>query len=181
MIVTKKLFSIEDEELQLHNYRVGKMSSRFAKFVGLHEQMIEDIAICGSLHDIGKAVIPKRILNKPTTLTNEEFKQIKMHSIYSYMILREMGYNEKICLISKYHHENYNGTGYPDKLKEKEIPLGARVLRIVDMFDALTNDRIYRKAMNKKSALFLMVKENHLFDPDLFSMFKDFIDIAMVI
>lgn len=141
----KKIFSVQDIELRNHCLRVGKLSYDLSTYIGLDPREIINIMIGGCFHDVGKVNIPNKILNKSTKLTKKEFDTVKSHAVHSYIILKEQGFKEDICKITKHHHENYNGSGYPDGLKEEKIPLGSRVLRVTDMFDALTSDRAYRR------------------------------------
>lgn len=157
-------------ELELHNIRVGFSAYKLAYLLNIKDYNI--IKIAGLNHDIGKVYIPKDILNKPGKLTSSEFEIIKKHPLYSFLILKKKKYSEDICNIVKFHHESYNGEGYPFGLKAEEIPLGARIIKICDVFDALTNDRVYRKAISFTDALDIMDKESSNFDPYLYDFFK---------
>lgn len=119
--------------------------------------LINRLAIGALLHDVGKTMIPTAILNKPGALTEEEFNQIKNHSLYGYNMLRNLSSIGKLSAIGAYqHHERYDGSGYPQGLKGKEIhPFGA-IIGIVDMFDAMTSDRVYRKGLPTHEAYELL-------------------------
>ncbi|KHC95479.1 MULTISPECIES: HD-GYP domain-containing protein, partial [unclassified Thermotoga] len=107
---------------------------------------------------IGKIAVPEHILNKPGKLTDEEFEEIKKHSIVGADILREYPELSFAVPVVLYHHERMDGSGYPFGLKDGEIPLLARILAVADVFDALTSDRPYRKAMKPEDAVALMKK-----------------------
>ncbi len=106
-----------------------------------------------SLHDIGKVGIPDSIFLKPRKLTRKEFEIMKQHAVLGYRILKDAPISEtaKMCVL--HHHERWDGNGYPDGLKDEQIPLGARILAVVDIFDALTAERAYRKAKTEEWAL----------------------------
>lgn len=115
----------------------------------------------------------QNILNKPGKLEKYEKRHIEEHVEYSCMeILRmNMENSKEIAKIIRHHHENFDGTGYPEKLKGKQIPLGSRIIRIADVYDALTSDRVYRKKLTHEQALKIMKREKQHFDPILFSVF----------
>lgn len=137
----------------------------------------EDIIYFSSLHDIGKVFIPQEILNKPGPLTPEEWEEMKKHTIYAERVLSHPRF--KVALnIAKYHHENYDGTGYPLGLKGEDIPLEARIVKIADVYDALVSNRPYKQAYSKEKALKIIfegdgrVNPNH-FDPKVLEAFKE--------
>jgi HD-GYP domain-containing protein (c-di-GMP phosphodiesterase class II) len=159
-------------ELRNHNNRVGFLAFNLAKRLKLDDDLKNDILIAGKYHDIGKNLIPKDILFKPGRLTDSEFEIIKMHPKYSYYLMKDLEFSNNVCDMIKHHHENYDGTGYPDGLKGVNIPVGSRILKICDVFDALTSDRVYRDRLNIVDALQIMNKEIDTFDFDIFSVFK---------
>lgn len=101
--------------------------------------------MAGLLHDVGKTKIPEEVLNAPRKLTEEEYKIIQMHPVYSYEMLRQGGFDERVRLAARHHHEKINGTGYPDKLKEEEISLFARITAVSDIYDAMVSKRSYKE------------------------------------
>ena len=114
----------------------------------------EGTRLAGLLHDLGKAGISRRILNKPGKLTEEEFAEIKEHPpLGSMMIISEIEALQQVVPIVRHHHERFDGKGYPDGLAGQDIPLEARILAVVDAFDAMTHERSYRKAMSREEAL----------------------------
>ncbi|MCD6390160.1 MAG: HD domain-containing protein, partial [Desulfobulbaceae bacterium] len=135
---------------------------------------------CGVLHDIGKIGIPDKILGKPGRLSAEEYAVIKKHPEQGAKILRPMESDRRIASISKiikHHHERYDGNGYPDGLKGKEIPYLSRIIAVADSYDAMTSDRPYRKGMDIVTAKEEIRKNSgSQFDPILAEKFIDFIE-----
>ena len=158
--------------LKQHSQRVSSLASELGKSLKMNNKLIKHLLIAGKYHDIGKYLIPSDIMFKPDRLTKEEFDTIKKHAGYSYFLMKDLNFNDEICEMIKHHHESYDGTGYPDSLKGKEIPIGARILKICDVFDALTSPRVYRSKMNIVDALKIMEKEVDTFDIIIFSTFK---------
>lgn len=154
-----------------HSIRVANLVNRLTTLINLSKETKQDISISSIYHDIGKTKIDYKILNKPTKLSDYEFNQIKKHSNYGYNIGKQIGLNNNILNNILYHHENYNGTGYPKGLKQENIPLGARIIRICDVYDALTSKRAYRDAVVPIIALEIMKSEKENFDPYLYKAF----------
>ena len=120
--------------------------------------MLEAIDAAALLHDIGKLGIPDRLLQKPGPLTADEYERVKQHAVIGADILSAMALPGLAALIVRHHHENWDGTGYPDGLRGEAIPLGARVLAIVDCYDALTSDRPYRRALSHDCAMAMILE-----------------------
>ncbi|MCR5772022.1 MAG: HD domain-containing protein [Butyrivibrio sp.] len=145
----------------------------------LTDDYIDNVVKSAPLHDIGKIKIPDAILNKPGKLTKEEFEIMKLHSVYGGEIIDELiesitqaSYLETARDIALYHHERWDGTGYPKGLKEKDIPLSARIMAIADVFDALISDRVYKKAFSFEKAMNIIKEESGThFDPDIVNAF----------
>ena len=159
--------------LKQHSERVGILALKLGKILNINENLINNLLIAGKYHDIGKYLIPMDIIFKPGKLTKEEFKIIKNHSNYAYFLMKDLNFNDNICKIIKYHHENYDGTGYPESLKGKKIPIESRILKICDVFDALTSERVYKHKMDIDEALKIMEEEIATFDVIIFSVFKE--------
>ncbi|HHX23556.1 MAG TPA: HD domain-containing protein [Thermoanaerobacterales bacterium] len=136
-----------------HSDRVAKYSLIIAEEMKLSGEFITQLHYAALLHDIGKIGIPEEILNKPKNLSEEEYEVVKQHPILGASIVEKLEFLAQPATFIKSHHERLNGTGYPQGLKEKEIPLGAAILAVADTFDALTSDRPYRKAWSAKAAL----------------------------
>lgn len=136
-----------------HTKRVLDYSLQIGKVMGLRGKELEGLKISAILHDIGKIGIPDSILAKPDSLTEKEFKKIQEHPVIGAEILRGIRGMERIVNAIKYHHERWDGKGYPENLKGEEIPLWARIISVADAFDALTTSRPYRGRVNEKDAL----------------------------
>ncbi len=158
-----------------HIRRVQNGSLGMAKILGVtDEQTLKAIQAAALLHDTGKIAIPEHILNKPGKLTPHEFEQMKLHVDVGAQMLAAIDYPYPVVPIVYAHHENWDGSGYPKGLKGTDIPIGARILSVVDCFDALTSDRPYRPAMTEEEALgVLMSRRGTMYDPlvvDTFAM-----------
>lgn len=130
-----------------HSERVTKYSELIARELGLEEKEINDLRLASLLHDIGKIGIDEKILRKPSKLTDIEFQEIKKHPIYAANILESIPQMKDIIPAIKHHHERYDGQGYPDGLKDDDIPFFARIISIADAFDAMSSSRPYREAL----------------------------------
>jgi putative nucleotidyltransferase with HDIG domain len=155
-----------------HSYRVSEFSRRTAEAMGLTPPEVETIRVAALLHDIGKIGIPDHILRKPGTLTPEERAQIEMHPSIGRKILEQVEAFTPFLPVVELHHENWDGTGYPHGLKGKEIPLAARIVHVVDAYDAMTSDRPYRAGMSSEDALNILrrLAGSH-FDPEVVAVF----------
>jgi putative nucleotidyltransferase with HDIG domain len=143
-----------DEYTFKHSVDVATMSMVVAKKMGLPKQDIYNIGIAGLLHDMGKSKIPTEILNKPSRLTDEEFAVMKQHSVYGYRILQEKKeYETPIALAVLQHHEKMNGKGYPMGVSADQITPYAKILSVVDVYDALVTERPYKKGMSQRDAI----------------------------
>ncbi|MEJ5228401.1 MAG: HD-GYP domain-containing protein [Pseudothermotoga sp.] len=137
-----KALEYYDRYTQVHSQRVAELSKKMAGKLGLSASELELAAL---LHDVGKIYIPQGILNKEGHLTNDEFDLVKKHPVKGYELINSIGGMEKIARIILYHHERYDGKGYPMGLKNGEIPIESQVIFIADSFDAMTTPRPYRK------------------------------------
>jgi hypothetical protein len=135
-----------------HSERVSLNSTAVAQMMGLRAEEVEIIRIGAKLHDIGKIGIPDAVLRKPGRLTREEYVLIQRHPEIGREILEKVGHFKAFLPIVELHHENPDGSGYPFGLREQEIPLGVRIVHVVDVYDAITTDRAYRKAMTEVEA-----------------------------
>jgi len=163
---------LKDNETEGHSRRVTELTLRIAREMGIEEEELVHIRRGALLHDIGKMGIPDAILLKPGQLTDEEWNVMRQHPVYAYRMLSRIEYLRPALDIPYYHHEKWDGTGYPQGLKGEEIPLAARIFSIVDVFDALTSDRPYRKAWPKERAIeYLREQSGKHFDPRLAEVF----------
>jgi len=133
-----------------HSVRVAKYAMEIAKRMGKSEEEQKLIYYAGLLHDVGKIRVPVEIINKPGRLTDEEFEQVKIHPITGYHILKDIYEDKKIAMGVKFHHERYDGKGYPSGLAERNIPEIARILGVADTYDAMTSNRSYRSALSQE-------------------------------
>jgi len=141
-----------------HSRRVGEYACKLAERLGLSPKKVENLKIAAILHDIGKIGIDESILNKPGRLTEEEFEKIKQHPEIGVKIIKDIDFLKDASEIILSHHERYDGTGYPEGRKHKDIILEAQILSIADVFDALTSERPYRNAMTVEEALDIIEK-----------------------
>lgn len=156
-------------EIQMHGYRVSEISGKIAMKMGLSKMDIEAVRICGNFHDIGKFQIDPYILNKRDSLTTDEFAIIKNHAIYSQEIMLRKGKFEYSSIVL-FHHERMDGSGYYG-LKNDEIPLISKIIAVADIYDALNNDRAYRRAYKRETALKIIEQEKHKYDADVYKAF----------
>ncbi len=165
---------MRDEETQGHSVRVLQYAMKLAELMGIHDPEKIKILEYGSLlHDIGKIGIPDSILKKPSSLDEEEWKIMRTHPAAGHKILKNIKFLNEASMIVLHHHENYDGTGYPDKLKKDEIPLSARIFSVADALDAMTSKRSYRDAISfKAAALELEEGCNTRFDPNVIEAFR---------
>lgn len=158
-----------------HGIYVSRLARDVTRALGHDEKMQYDMALAGMLHDIGKLRLTNYIYGEATAespLMIEEMKYVRMHSLLSYNIVKSRGYNERVCETILYHHENMDGSGYPENLSGEDIPEGSRIIRVCDVFAALTTDRPYRKSFTKDEALSLMIDEINSFDMRVFLAFE---------
>ncbi|MEZ0537673.1 HD-GYP domain-containing protein [Caldicellulosiruptoraceae bacterium PP1] len=141
-----------DEYLYSHSVNTTLISLLIGIELGLGKKELYHLGISALLHDIGKKFIPREILDKPDKLTEQEYEEIKNHPILGYKYAREMGFSLLVCSGIIDHHERYNGEGYPNKKREKQISFFGRVISIADVYDALTSTRTYRKAFPPNEA-----------------------------
>ena len=155
-----------------HAVEVSNLAVMIAEELGETPAFCDDLSIAGILHDIGKMKLTKYIYSEEDPLVIEHIKYVRQHSLYSYKILMEAGYPDNILKAVFYHHENYDGSGYPDSLRGEKIPWMARILRTCDVFAALTSDRSYRKAFDVDTAVEIMIDEVADYDMKVFLSFQ---------
>ncbi len=167
----------KDEYTSGHSERVAYYACKLGEFIQLDPLEMQLLQWAGRVHDIGKIGIPDAILLKKGKLTDWEFEQIKTHPLKGYKVLEPVDALEGILLAVKYHHEHYDGSGYPDRLQGEESPLLARIIQIADVWDALTTKRPYRDSMSNHEAKQIMIKEaGTTMDPRLVTAFLDSLD-----
>ena len=166
----------KDEYTRHHSTRVTEFSLKIAAKMGYSEKELGELELAAVLHDVGKIGVPESILNKPGRLTDEEFKLIQEHPVRGEAILSPVIELKQIGRIVRAHHERYDGRGYPDKLKGREIPLSARIMAIADTYDSITSERPYRKAASHRYAVKeIIANSGTQFDPEVV---ENFLEIA---
>lgn len=166
------LLDAREKSTAHHSTRVRDLSMVLAREIGLSQTEIEDLGRGALLHDIGKICIPDAILLKPGPLTPEEREVMKTHPEVGFRLLKASAYLEPVAGLVYSHHENFDGTGYPRGLKGEDIPIGARIFSVIDAYDAMRSDRVYRKAMSVDAALAEIRKHRGTqFDPQVVDAF----------
>ena len=151
-----------------HSQRVAEYSAQLSLLLGDDPQQVRLIYYMGLLHDIGKIGIPVKIINKPGRLTDEEYDVIKYHPAIGAEILNPIRIRPELMIGARYHHEKFDGSGYPDKLAGEDIPRAARIIAVADAYDAMTSDRSYRKGMmSQKVYEEIAKKSGSQFDPEI--------------
>jgi response regulator RpfG family c-di-GMP phosphodiesterase/signal transduction histidine kinase len=164
----------KDEYTRHHSTRVTEFTLKIAAKMGFSEKELGDLELASLLHDVGKIAVPESVLNKPGKLTDAEFMLIKEHPARGEAILRPVIELKEMARVVRAHHERYDGSGYPDKLKGREIPLGARIMAIADTYDSITSERPYRKAASHRYAVKEIIScSGTQFDPEVVEHFLE--------
>lgn len=160
-----------------HSLRVADYAAKIAEKMGKNPEEQKQIYYAGLLHDVGKIRVPEDIINKPGKLTNEEFEQIKIHPVTGYHILKDIYEDKSMALAAKFHHERYDGNGYPSGLSGENIPEIARIIGVADTYDAMASNRSYRRALPQEKVREEIVKGmGTQFDPEVASIVLQMID-----
>jgi PAS domain S-box-containing protein/putative nucleotidyltransferase with HDIG domain len=169
---------LRDHETEGHTQRVTEMALRLARELGCTDEELLHIRRGALLHDMGKMGIPDEILQKPGPLTEEEWSIMRRHPLYAYQMLSPIHYLNQSLIIPYSHHERWDGSGYPQGLKGEDIPLFARLFAVVDVWDALSSDRPYRKRLPPQDvANYLQEEAGRLFDPYIVEKFLSLVAI----
>lgn len=167
----------KDDYTKGHSMRVAAYAEILAQRLGWSEEEIQNIYYVAMLHDVGKIGVPDAVLNKPFRLTDVEFRLIKGHTIMGAEILKDFKMFPNVSVGAKYHHERYDGKGYPEGLKGESIPLIARVIGLVDSYDAMTSNRVYRRRLRDDFVMEELRKgKGTQWDPDLVDIFIGLIE-----
>ena len=170
-------YAIDAKDSVTHNHirRVQQCALVLARRFGLTDDpQLKALEAAALLHDIGKLAVPEHILNKPGKLTPAEFERMKTHAAVGAEILSQVAFPYPVVPIVRHHHENWDGTGYPDGLHGTDIPIGARILSVIDCYDALTSDRPYRRALAPTAAFeIIRARRGTMYDPLLVDMFEE--------
>jgi len=167
-----RALDLRDNETEGHTQRVTEVTMKLARALEVPEKELVNIYRGALLHDIGKIGIPDSILRKPGPLDKEEWEVMRQHPIYAYKLLRNIPYLKRALDIPYCHHEKWNGKGYPRGLENEEIPFSARLFSVVDVWDALSSDRPYRKAWPRGEVLDYIKEQKGIhFDPEVVDIF----------
>ncbi len=173
---TTLLLNLYDEYTANHSYRVAAIAEKISRRFGRTEREHQQLHIAAHLHDIGKIAVPTNILNKAGRLTDEEFEEVKKHSYAGYTVIRRVAPLTSIAESVLYHHERYDGKGYPAKIKGKKIPFDSRIIAVADSFDAMTTTRPYQKSLSLNEAVMEISRcSGTQFDPTVVQKFEEII------
>ncbi len=168
----KTLITDAEDNLK-HGICVSNLTYLIAQEMGLSEDVCYELALSGLVHDIGKLQLSRYLYGRAKEKFQvEEMKYMRMHSKLSYDILRDYDLSPFVLDSVLYHHENYDGSGYPENLKGEDIPFGARIMRVADTFTALISDRPYRKAFDVDTAMEIMIEDINCYDMQVFLAFQ---------
>lgn len=171
-----QILDLKDLNTGVHSTRLAEWAVRVGEDLEIDEACLRDIEVAALLHDIGKVGIPDAILHKPGPLNQQEFDLMKKHPEYGWAIVRLFPDLERAGLFILHHHESYDGRGYPGGLKDREIPIGARIVSVIDAFDAMISARPYRQGLPPAEAMRRLIGASGTqFDP---AVVKCFIRIA---
>jgi putative two-component system response regulator len=172
LIGWSRALDLRDKETEGHSQRVAQLTLAVAQALNIPPEEQINMWRGAMLHDIGKIGVPDSILHKPGPLTEEEWEIMRCHTTYAYELLSPIAYLRSAIDIPYCHHEKWDGTGYPRGLRGEQIPLAARIFALVDVWDALTNDRPYRKAWSREQAYqYICEQKGKHFDPNLVDLF----------
>jgi HD-GYP domain-containing protein (c-di-GMP phosphodiesterase class II) len=167
-----QLLDLKDLNTGVHSTRLAEWALHVAGELGLEGSSLSDIEVAALLHDIGKIGIPDAILQKPAKLTEQEYDLMKKHPEYGWAVLRNVPGMERASLIILHHHESFDGRGYPAGLKGEEIPVGSRIVSVIDSFDAMVSSRPYREGLPFEEAeRRLLQARGTQFDPEVVDRF----------
>jgi HD-GYP domain-containing protein (c-di-GMP phosphodiesterase class II) len=167
-----QLLDLKDLNTGIHSTRLAEWALHVGGELGLDHGSLADIEAAALLHDIGKIGIPDAVLNKPSRLTAEEYDLMKRHPEYGWIVLRQIPGFERVSLLILHHHECFDGKGYPGGLKGEEIPVGSRIVSVIDAFDAMVSSRPYREGLPFEEAARRLVQASGTqFDPAVVERF----------
>jgi len=171
-----QMLDLKDLNTGVHSTRLAEWAVRVGQELGMEESGLADIEVAALLHDAGKVGVPDSILKKPGPLDPDEWRVMRMHPEFSWAVLRLVPGLEKASLYALHHHEKFNGSGYPSGLKADEIPIGSRIVSVIDAFDAMVASRPYKEGLPLEEALGRLVRDSGThFDP---AVVQHFIPIA---
>ena len=169
-----QLLDLKDLNTGVHSTRLAEWAMRVGRKIGMDDNDLGQLEVAALLHDIGKIGVPDSILRKPAKLTDDERALMNKHPEYGWSILRLLPGLQTASLYILHHHESYDGTGYPGGLKAEEIPIGSRIVSVIDAFDAMISNRCYRKGLPQEEAMRRLVESSGTqFDPQLVKVFLE--------
>jgi HD-GYP domain-containing protein (c-di-GMP phosphodiesterase class II) len=175
-----QLLDLRDLNTGVHSTRLAEWGLRVARDLGVPEKCMPDLEMGALLHDIGKIGVPDGILNKPSRLTAEEYEVVKRHPEFGWTVIRNLPGMEQTSLYVLHHHENFDGTGYPARLRGSETPIGARIVSVIDAFDAMVSSRPYRAGLPLEEAIKRLHQSSGTqFDPAVVGSFVRFAQSEM--
>lgn len=175
-----QLLDLKDLNTGVHSTRLAEWAIHVGSELGLDEHALVDVETAALLHDIGKIGIPDAILHKPAKLTPEEYALMKRHPEYGWAVLRQIPTFEQASLLTLHHHEGYDGRGYPGGLRGDEIPVGSRIVSVIDAFDAMVSSRPYRQGLPfEEAARRLTEASGTQFDPAVVKIFLPLAQVEM--
>jgi HD-GYP domain-containing protein (c-di-GMP phosphodiesterase class II) len=175
-----QLLDLKDLNTGVHSTRLAEWGMRVGQELGIPEESLHDIEMAAVVHDIGKIGVPDAILNKSGPLTDDDRALINKHPEYGWGVLRLFPALSQTSLITLHHHESFDGAGYPGKLRSSEIPLGARIVTVIDSFDAMVSNRPYRKGLPTEEAKRRLVQSSGTqFDPAVVKCFLEIVDAEL--
>jgi len=172
-----QVYTLKDPFAKNHAEDVAELSLMLASNdnVDLSTDKLQALWFAANLHDIGKLGIPSYILDKPMALTKAEYYMVKQHTVLGYELAESLHFDPVIPSVIRNHHENWDGSGYPDGLRGYEIPLAAQIVRISDFYISVMSNRPHRPAHNKADALDILQENRHIFDPYLLDIFLEIV------
>lgn len=178
-IVKTIVYAIETKDINIkgHAERVAEYSVKIGEKLKWQEQKCKELWLSAILHDVGKIGVPDEILKKQTEYNDEEYKIVEKHTEYGEKILQNLSYYPRARVVARSHHERFDGTGYPDGLAGKEIPIEARIVAIADAYEAMTSNRCYRTKLDPKKVIDELINGmSTQFDPELINIFLDILE-----
>ncbi|HUG53470.1 MAG TPA: HD-GYP domain-containing protein [Vicinamibacteria bacterium] len=161
-----QMLDLKDLNTGVHSTRLAEWAVRIGQELGLDEGGLADIEVAALLHDAGKVGVPDAILKKPGPLDPDEWRVMRMHPEFSWAVLRLVPGLDRASLFALHHHEKYDGSGYPGGLRGEEIPIGSRIVSVIDAFDAMVASRPYKEGLPLEEALRRLTKDSGThFDP----------------
>lgn len=166
-----ELIGLRDPHANGHSHHVNDYACKLGQQVDLSSEQLNVLGFAARIHDIGKIAINEFILNKPGRFTEAEYIMVQQHAMLGAKLIQNLELDPLIPDIILNHHENFDGTGYPNRMYGGAIPIEARIIRVTDTYDALTSNRGYRQAYSHREAVRIMEADQHCFDPQLLEVF----------